>query len=131
MKRLTDEESARAKVGAMLRNAETERDAALAKIEAMRQELHAWRNCFICIECGRGAVDEDGCCTTCGRDALIFADGRLANRTYVDALEADVRRETANCIATWLENRASAVDWVNANETATAIRAGAWKRGAK
>lgn len=33
-----------------------------------------WR--FDCIDCGVGiAVDEDGCCKTCGRDAVVIKDG--------------------------------------------------------
>ncbi len=53
-------------------------------------------------------------------------DADVGNYRVVNAA---IERDTAERIATWLENRASAVDWVNANETATAIRADAWKRG--
>ncbi len=55
-------------------------------------------------------------------------DADVGNYRVVNAA---IERDTAEHIATWLENRASAVDWVNANETATAIRAGSWKRGVK
>lgn len=73
---------------------------------AAELECEKWRNCFICLECGRGAADEDGCCTTCGRDCLIFADGRLITNTYADVFEATVRRDTALAIAAHLYAKA-------------------------
>lgn len=58
--------------------------------DSVAEDLERWRNCFICLECGRGAVDEDGCCTTCGRDSLLIIDGKIANTSiaaHIDALE--------------------------------------------
>lgn len=63
-------------------------------------ELDAWRNCFICPWCGRGAVDEDGLCVTCGGDCIGFEDGRIAIRIEVhenspkDDSRAEINRLT-------------------------------------
>lgn len=46
-----------------------------------RAEVDRWRNCFICIECGRYAADEDGACSGCGRDLLCFINGMLMTDT--------------------------------------------------
>jgi hypothetical protein len=70
-----------------------ERDSALADLAACRAELDKLNHCFVCIECGRCAADEDGCCATCGRDALMLDHGRLVNRDFADNLEADVRNQ--------------------------------------
>jgi hypothetical protein len=57
----------------------------------LRVELDRWKNCFICVECGRCASDEDGCCATCGRDVLGFIDGKLVhNKSVVDAFDSGV-----------------------------------------
>lgn len=56
---------------------------------ALAAENEQILNCFICPSCGRGAADEDGCCTTCGRDCLVFEDGRLAYPAPVDEAETE------------------------------------------
>ena len=56
---------------------------------ALAAENEQILNCFICPSCGRGAADEDGCCTTCGRDCLVFEDGRLACPAPVDEAETE------------------------------------------
>lgn len=78
-----------------------ERDSAIQRAEA---ELDKWNHCCVCIECGRCAIDEDGCCATCGRDALLLESGRLINRDFADNTEAVIRRDTASAIASWLES---------------------------
>lgn len=62
----------------------------MSDIDKLKAQLDHWHNCFICIECGRGKVDEDGCCATCGRDCLQFVDGKLLDddiAARIDALE--------------------------------------------
>jgi hypothetical protein len=124
-----------------------ERDAAIANIVTVNEaasrayaewqsrlsaeaERDAWRDGFICLECGRGAADEDGCCTTCGRDCLIFADGRLVNDTFANTIEAAIERDTAEAIAAWLETTASHEVTFDFRLLARLVRAGAWKQGA-
>jgi len=37
--------------------------------------IHPFKKTFFCKECGpRISVDEDGCCTMCGRDAEIYGE---------------------------------------------------------
>lgn len=67
-----------------------------AQLATVERELEAWRNCFICLDCGRCKADEDGCCASCGRDCLFFADGKKI--FDVDAQEAVVARDTAEKI---------------------------------
>lgn len=62
--------------------------AALDEIEQLRAKLDRWRNCFICLECGRGSVDEDGCCATCGRDSLQIVDGKIADTSIAARIDA-------------------------------------------
>ena len=62
--------------------------ALLARVEELEAKLDRWRNCFICIECGRGKVDGDGLCSTCGRDCLQFVDGRMIDNDIVNRLDA-------------------------------------------
>lgn len=52
-------------------------------------EIEGLQNCFICIDCGRCKVDEDGCCATCGRDCMGFENGRLVLKIvdHVESLE--------------------------------------------
>lgn len=56
--------------------------ATLARCEAENRRLRAWLRAwqrmphsdqvYVCVDCGPGvSVDEDECCVTCGRDALI------------------------------------------------------------
>lgn len=34
-------------------------------------------NRFDCVDCGPGiGIDEDGCCSTCGKDAIVVLNGR-------------------------------------------------------
>lgn len=70
-----------------------------AERDEARMQLEAWRNCFICPECGRGAVDEDWCCSTCGEDAMAFLDGKLfaphPALAARDAAEAKEREQRA------------------------------------
>lgn len=50
--------------------------------DSLRAELNAWRNCYMCLECGPHVrADEDGCCATCGQDCILVVDGRLARGT--------------------------------------------------
>ncbi len=65
-----------------------------SEVKRLQGELDAWRNCFICIECGRGAADEDGCCTTCGRDAVCISDGKLFGtlHEHFDGIEKEHAR---------------------------------------
>ena len=51
--------------------------------------VERWRNCFICIECGRTTADEDACCVMCGRDCMAFEDGKLVHKIvdHYDAIE--------------------------------------------
>jgi hypothetical protein len=60
----------------------------IATLTEERDRLH---NGFCCIECGFGAVDEDGCCTTCGRDCLAFLNGKLKLTpvSHFDAVEKE------------------------------------------
>jgi hypothetical protein len=97
-------------------------DDAATNLRQLLGELKLQKNMCVCIECGRCKIDEDGCCTTCGRDALLLEDGRLVNRDFGDNLEADVRRQTRDQIAKALDEH---------HPTAAAVvRAGTWKGGA-
>lgn len=89
----------------------------------------SWRNCLICMACGRCRIDEDGCCATCGRDCLMFDDGKLANGALIDNVEADIRNQTAAAIATWLDEAIANVLFHGGPNLAVseAIRAGAWR----
>lgn len=89
----------RSRLARLLWKVKRERDTRAAK-------LARWTDCFICVECGRGKADEEGCCTTCGRDVLIVEGGKLtrplshfydrdAIDEYTDKLEADVAALTA------------------------------------
>ncbi len=64
-----------------------ERERAAKKCLAAVSDLERWQNCLICIECGRGKADEDGCCVTCGRDCLGFVDGKLVNTGVADHVD--------------------------------------------
>lgn len=54
----------------------------LRAVEQERDELRArlaahLRNRFDCSDCGMGVdIDEDGCCATCGADAIVIEDGK-------------------------------------------------------
>lgn len=64
------------------------------ELRATRGKAAKLLNCFICIECGRCAADEDGCCSTCGRDCLAFEDGRLVKTGFVEHIESLERAVT-------------------------------------
>lgn len=74
--------------------------SAAADRDSLRAECEKLKNCCICIECGRCSVDEDGCCTTCGRDALLFEDGRLQNTGVSDHIDA-IERKLARIEPVW------------------------------
>lgn len=59
-----------------------------AERDAMRSKIERLDNCIICIDCGRCAADEDGCCVTCGRDCLGFVDGKLVKTGFVEHIES-------------------------------------------
>lgn len=101
---------------------QTKLSAAESLLDTLEQErvelatqLGEWQNAAICVECGRCKVDEDGCCATCGLDALLFADGRLVNGDWLDNHDADVRngaeRSTAEQIAAWLRSSDASDAW--------------------
>ena len=48
-------------------------------------------NRFDCAECGRAVkADEDGCCSSCGRDCAVFVDGKqIDGPTPAPALDLD------------------------------------------
>lgn len=96
--------------------AERERDEANRLLEA----AHV-RNYQDADEASALAVDEDGCCATCGRDALWFENGRLVNRDFADNLEADARRTAERDTA---EQIAAFCDRMGWDHTADMIRDG-------
>jgi hypothetical protein len=52
-------------------------------------------NCFLCPDCWRTSVDEDGCCRTCGRDCVAMEDGKVVYwpaDEHDDALTAQLER---------------------------------------
>lgn len=50
---------------------------------------------FDCAECGQGiAVDEDGCCRSCGADAVVVADGGMPySIVSLEDIAADLWRD--------------------------------------
>lgn len=64
----------------------------VSEVERLRAESEA---AFACIECdGEGAVDEDGCCVTCGADCFVLRgtpDERASTRDLIDTVVSAAR----------------------------------------
>lgn len=58
----------------------------LEKIEkafrALSQVADDLANCYICIEHGRTDTSGDGTCITCGRECMLFEDGKMTNSIH-------------------------------------------------
>lgn len=64
----------------------------VSEVERLRTESEA---AFACIECdGEGAVDEDGCCVTCGADCFVLRgtpDERASTRDLIGTVVSAAR----------------------------------------
>lgn len=72
--------------------------ALIAEVRRLSDDLERWRNAGICPNCGRGKFDEDGCCSTCGRDVIGFVDGKVV-RPLPDAPDTGRRLSDVDAMA--------------------------------